>query len=148
MSITKDELIAQVKLNDQRRRATVRGINRYYDSILVPLAEMTSHVWADANDINVSISGDASDMAAFFRLMRTNGFEPDSRPKDAQTEFRTWFRHDDGTQFYLAFSSTVCKRVQIGTRTVEEPIYEIRCDDATVPGDVVEAPPALEESLS
>jgi hypothetical protein len=143
---TQDELIAEVGLSNDRRDINVAGIKRYYDSIISPLGEMTAHVWADHSDINVSLSGNTADLTKFFRLMRSNGFVPDFRPKDAQNVFNTWFRHEDGTQFYLSFSSTVCRRVQVGTQMVETPIYETVCSDDPTPADVfVESAPVADE---
>jgi hypothetical protein len=32
-----------------------------------------------------------------------------------------------GAKIFLAFTSTVCKRVQVGVETKEVPVYEIQC---------------------
>jgi hypothetical protein len=36
-------------------------------------------------------------------------------------------------RIWLAFSSTVCRRVKIGTKTVEQDVYETVCDELTLP---------------
>lgn len=48
---------------------------------------------------------------------------------------RVNFRHPDGASVWLSFSSSVCVRVQVGTRTVEEPIYEIQCEEPVTASD-------------
>lgn len=63
--------------------------------------------------------------------LRRSGFVPDARPKVKDTSFQTHFRQTDGATVWLSFSSSVCKRVQVGTRTVEEPIYEVQCEEPT-----------------
>jgi hypothetical protein len=148
--ITKTDLLNRVQLDAQRRVDCFNGIDRHFDSVIAPTQEVLScHTWADAYEVNFGVTGDANDLATFFRIMRTHKFEPDSRPKVGDTTFSTRFRHHDGTVFYLSFTSTVCRRVQVGTRTVEEPVYEIQCGDDPVPVDMAEAaPPSPEESLS
>lgn len=84
----------------------------------------------DQIDLNISIAGTKQDLEAAWGVLRRLGFDaPDERPAANQPEFTGTFRRpDDKCSVYLRFSSTVCKRIQTGTRTEEVPIYEIVCD--------------------
>ena len=44
------------------------------------------------------------------------------------------------SRFWMQFTSSVCKRVQVGTKTVEQPIYEVQC--GALPDLIEEAPAA------
>jgi hypothetical protein len=130
MSISKYELIQKLDEETSRRMTTMGGIHMYFDSIIDPLQKRLGfcYVWAEPAEINLAVSGDARDFAHIFKVMRANGFEPDKRPEAGQHEFTMRFLHANGVVFYLSFTSTVCKRVQIGTRMVEQPIWEAVCD--------------------
>lgn len=80
-------------------------------------------------DINVSFTGDGERLKTVWAELRRNGFEPAFRPKKGETEFSTFFQQAGFSQIWFRFSSTVCKRVQVGTHMVEQPIYETRCDE-------------------
>lgn len=87
------------------------------------------HVWFDGSELNLSVAGGGSLLAAVMRPLRRLGFEPDSRPKAGDPSFSTRFRNGSGAVVYLTFSSKVCRRVQVGTKMVETPIYEVVCDE-------------------
>ena len=129
---TLEDLLSDVTNDAARRKRVIAGIVDYYDTIIAKLPECseTCYVWADPSDINVSMTGNAEALTKFFRLMRANGFEPESRPTEKTPNYRSRFKNADQISFYLAFSSTVCRRVKVGTRTEEVPIYETVCDDA------------------
>jgi len=44
-------------------------------------------------------------------------------------------RHEDNFYVWISFSSTECKRVQVGVKMVEQPVYELQC--GTNDGDIV-----------
>jgi hypothetical protein len=79
---------------------------------------------------DVSFSGTRDDLNTFFKIMRSEGFVPSNRPDEEQTSFScSWTRGEDecNQRIWASFYSTTCQRVQVGTKMVEQPIYEIRC---------------------
>jgi len=78
--------------------------------------------------IDLSYSGDKLVLDGMFRALRKLGYEPDKRP-EADTSYYTsfWVRPGTTLRIYTRFSSTVCKRVKIGTKMVEQDIFETRC---------------------
>jgi len=82
-------------------------------------------------DINMNFTGDGEKFGAVWAELRRAGWMPNNRPeKDTKkSEFYTHWNHEDEglARFWMHFTSAVCKRVQIGTKTVEQPIYEVQC---------------------
>ncbi len=84
----------------------------------------------DTNCIDIAITGDYTVLKAIFHAFRGLGYKPADRPKNEKlSSFSTYFEADDREcRFWLSFSSTLCKRVKIGTKMVEQPIYETVCE--------------------
>lgn len=81
------------------------------------------------NDFTLSIIGGAQEMGAVWHILRSAGFECSSdRPKANQPSWSGWFRNGD-TCIYLSFTSSICKRVKTGTKTVEVDTYDIVCGE-------------------
>lgn len=84
--------------------------------------------------IYLSVTGTRQDLSAAFAALRQRGFVPDSRPTAKDTSFNTFFRHKKkDIKVLLAFSSTSCRRVKIGTRIQEVDVYEVVCDEVVIP---------------
>lgn len=83
----------------------------------------------DDGDIHLSFTGNGERLKTVWAELRRNGYEPAFRPKKGENNFSTFFEQEECSRIWFSFSSTVCKRVQVGTRTVEQPIYETRCDE-------------------
>ena len=83
----------------------------------------------DTEDINLYVSGATDTIKEIFRAFRKLGYEPSNRPEaKPQSSFTCYFRQLDKPTFYLSFSSTLCKRVKVGTKTQEVDVYEIVCE--------------------
>jgi hypothetical protein len=81
-----------------------------------------------ASDMTVSVNGNIHQLALAWKALRRVGFKCESsRPKGLASSWSGWFRSPSEAQIFLQFSSTVCKRVKVGERTVTEPVYEIQC---------------------
>lgn len=82
--------------------------------------------------VDVSINGDANKLRAIWKQLRAAGYVPSSRPgPDDKASFSCFWEPGDKATYapvWLNFHSTVCKTVQVGTKMVEQPIYEIQCD--------------------
>jgi len=120
-----------------------------YSKLLEDLQALHSdnvRIYADLTDINISMNGDKKMLNRAFTILRAAGFEPTVRPEDGQTEYTSrWTKQGDRATLYLLYYSTVCKRVQVGTRTVQEPVYEIQCSDEvdeSLAGSAAEVTPA------
>ena len=80
--------------------------------------------------VNLQFAGDASTLTAVVRVLRTNGFATEAaRPEPGAVSWYGWFnRPDCKVRIWLYFTSSVCTRVKVGTRIVEQDVYETRCD--------------------
>jgi hypothetical protein len=80
-------------------------------------------------ELNLRFSGDAAKLAAVVRVLRRGGWEfRDSRPAANQPEWCGRMYREGTPSVWIFFTSTVCRRVQVGTQTVEQPIYETICE--------------------
>jgi hypothetical protein len=85
--------------------------------------------------IDISVSGAGHHLTAVFRILKKHGWDlPSARPEANDPTYTAWFYPSDteGRKviIWLYFSSTVCKRVQVGTEIVteERAIYEVVCE--------------------
>jgi hypothetical protein len=90
--------------------------------------------------IDINFAGDGPKLAAIWQLLRRVGYEPDGRPNKGDVSYSSYWRQDGYANIWIHFSSTVCKRVQVGTKTVEQPIYETRCDSISDEVEALEQP--------
>lgn len=127
--------LAQKEVEDTIRRT--ENIISYYtirqelfDPVLVELEKnlQVLSVSLDTSSVDLSVAGNKDTLNLVFKILRKAQFEPDSRPKEAEPSFHTHFVHPTGARFWLNFSSTSCKRVQVGVKTVEQPVYEVQCE--------------------
>ena len=86
----------------------------------------------DSYNVSIRVAGGPNELKEIFRAFRKLGYEPSDRPGiQPEASFGTYFRKDpsdDTPEFYLSFSSTICKRVKVGTKMVEQAIYETVCE--------------------
>jgi hypothetical protein len=92
----------------------------------------------DFNDRSIAIrfAGDQVRLQKVWNILRRAGFKPDKYVEAPTTEFYTWFdKVVPGSEMtisiWFSFTSSVCKRVKVGTRTIteEQDIYEVRCGE-------------------
>jgi hypothetical protein len=97
-----------------------------------------------STEVDVSFAGDAARLATVVRILRTSGFETRSeRPKPGSTTWYAYFEHPDcSTKVWLNFTSSVCKRVKVGTKMVEQDVFEVQCGDISIVDEVLPAPAA------
>lgn len=97
--------------------------------------------------IDIRFTGDGTRLAEVWGLLRRAGWKlASSPPKKGDTTFNGIWTHQSDSRLgnlYMGFSSTACRRVQVGVQMVEQPIYEVQC------GELPELPtsdsaPALE----
>jgi hypothetical protein len=141
-----DENIIDLQLQEMSlalaRRKISWNISRpYLGPITNALQKLKLEPSIDSSgDYNIHASGDKQMLVALMRILRISGFNSNGdRPKKGESTWCAWFEHPAcKMRIWLNFSSTVCKQVQIGSKTVtyEQPIYETRCVE-----DLQEVPP-------
>jgi len=84
----------------------------------------------DSDSIDISVSGDQTVLKSIFSALRPLGYVPRSRPDTKpMSTYQTYFDHPDKEmRVWLNFSSTLCKRVKVGTKMQEVDIYETVCE--------------------
>lgn len=87
---------------------------------------------ADQGWINVQFTGDGDRLGKVWGEFRRNGWSTCSRPEKGKTEFYAFWHQDGFADLFMNFTSSVCKRVKIGTKTVEQDVYEIQCGELPV----------------
>lgn len=91
------------------------------------------------NTLYVSACGDKKRLADVIRVLRTNGWNTDTKPVEGSPEYKAVFKVEPTEQapfapsgeVQLSFTSSVCKRVWVGTQMVEQDIYEVQCGEET-----------------
>lgn len=83
----------------------------------------------DNEYINVTFTGDGARLTAVWRAFRTHGYNTEARPKKGDTTFYAFWHRDGMSKLFMHFSSSMCRRVQVGTKMVEQPIYETQCGE-------------------
>lgn len=97
---------------------------------LLPVLHAFIHIGASVDvdslgRIDVKLAGDKAAFIKAWKLWRSVGIRLDPAAKGA-TEI-SQFVEPFGVVCWFYFTSTVCKRVQVGTRTVKQPVYETQC---------------------
>ena len=87
-------------------------------------------VSVDGSAYNISITGPRADLDVMFGILRRLGLQPTSRPQEKTQYFSTYWTFEDTTDYiFVMFSSTSCKRVQVGTKMEEVPVYDTVCEE-------------------
>lgn len=94
----------------------------------------------------ISATGDAKKLYRLVSLIEAAGYTTkEGPPKKGSNEWRPLYKHAEcKIEVYLCFTSSVCRRVKTGTRTVQEDVYENVCTDFT---SLEHAPPVLDANL-
>lgn len=83
----------------------------------------------DNEYMGLSFAGDGEKLKTVWGHMRRAGFNTSQRPAKGDTTFNSFWSQEGFADIFMMFSSTLCKRVKIGTKMVEQPIYETQCGD-------------------
>lgn len=88
-------------------------------------------VSVDSTSYNISITGPRADLDVMFGILRRHGLQPNRRPEEKTQYYSTFWRFGDmlGEFLFVSFSSTSCKRVQVGTKMEEIPVYDTVCEE-------------------
>ena len=80
-------------------------------------------------DIDISFAGDGERLRQVWALLRRSGYVPNCHPKKGDTSHYCFWEQEGVSRFWMSFTSTLCKRVQVGTEMKEVPIYQTQCGE-------------------
>jgi hypothetical protein len=124
--------IRQEAIDRHAKLLEVIDANAAVDPILDRMDALgPTHIWFDGDSLMLVLSGDKATLIQAIRALRTSGYDtsPDEQgPQAGQAAYRVWFHKEGSIDIWFSFSSTQCKRVKVGTRMVEEGVYETVCD--------------------
>jgi hypothetical protein len=90
--------------------------------------------------LDISFTGDKDKLVAALRIIMREGYKgKEEKPKQGDTSWYSWFHAEGKHPIWFSFTSSVCRRVKVGTKMVEQDVYEVRCgDDSVVSEDQLE----------
>ena len=144
------DLLRRVKRAAEREQAWLESQHHYlplFESIAAKQAALAAGESLEVEastfglHLTLSIAGGPDLLQIIWRALRVRGWRFDGdRPKALETSWSGSFHlfaadgeRVPGVEVLLSFSSTVCRLVQVGTKMVEKPIYEVRCTSDSLP---------------
>jgi hypothetical protein len=127
------------QLNDKLREKRER-LKKFRDAIqanadklraiLADFVEIGAEPIPDGDWIHITVTGDKHKFLQFCRAMRKHGVELPKIEKGS-TGFTKLHFLGDAYEITLCFnfSSTQCRRVKVGTKMVEQEVFEVVCDE-------------------
>jgi len=129
-----EEAIVSAKQRRKEQRDFVREhwveIHRVAAGLDV-VSEWIVNITFDANSsLDISVSGDQLVFKGLWGALRKLGYNTNTGPKEEKfSGWSGWFRNpDQDLPLWITFSSTKCTRKKIGTKMVEQPVYELVCE--------------------
>jgi hypothetical protein len=83
----------------------------------------------DNTHITLRFTGDGDRLKQVWGLLRRHGYNTNTRPKKGDTEFCAFWQCEGYAELFMYFTSSLCRRVQVGTEMKEVPIYETQCGE-------------------
>ena len=129
---TLETIRAEILKRQQEDLAVIENHGATYAPVIDGLARFEPRFSVGGGCLDIAFSGDKHALEAAWGVLRKAGFEVSGeRPKPNQPSYSSFFRHPDGALIWFSFSSTVCRRVKIGTQMVAQDIYETVCGEQT-----------------
>jgi len=128
-------LLAEQEQNHAKMKALIAKHGEAFDRVIMAMpADALTSASIDYLGPNIYASGNKHDLAGCVRALRVNGFKSDSAPPGKHdSSWTAFFHNEEGAKVYFNFSSKVCRRVKVGTKMVEQDLYETVCDEQTFP---------------
>lgn len=145
--------LAEAALAIARDRLQWNSCKDFYAPVCNALQRIGAEPYLASGTIYVSMTGDKQKLIQAFRIFRTAGMEfAGDRPKRGDSSWCAAFKHASQSVYvYFQFSSSVCRRVKIGTKMVEQDVFETQCGDITVDSPpvltIVPAAPQLDDEI-
>ncbi len=126
-----DLQLQEEQLKLAKKKAKWNSIRPRFAGIVNALHKLGVEPKMSEYAVDICFSGDKEKLAAVMRILRTSGWKfTANRPKAGDSSWYAYFTHKDcDTQIWFSFTSSVCRRVQVGTKMQEVPIYETICGD-------------------
>ena len=104
---------------------------------LTPMIEELIKLGIEPNftsySLDIAFTGDADKLVAALRIIMREGYKGKAdKPKMGDTSWYSWFNAEGKHAIWFNFTSSVCRRVKVGTKMVEQDVFETRCGDAPV----------------
>ena len=115
-------------------RSNIRQLDEHGDlfqKVLdhLPTGAVNRITYSD-NSLTMSVNGSKHVLIATVRCFRTHGFKTGhDAPKENSPNWYAFFNHPSRAKIFLSFSSTSCRRVKVGTQTVQQDLYEVVCNE-------------------
>lgn len=125
------EAVTNKKLALRKHRTAIKANEAKLQALFADVEALGGEPYTDGDWIWVPLIGDKHKFLAFARVIRKHGFEMPKVEKGATGFTKLSYLGSDDTQLtlYFQFSSSVCRRVKVGTKTVEQDVYETVCDE-------------------
>lgn len=128
--------LAERALQLSKARQKWESIKEVYRPIVRALQKLEIEPTLEqvASYLTVSFTGDSHKLSAVVRILRTNGFSTTADPpKPGNNEWYAYYRSEkSNVPVWLYFTSSICRRVKIGTKMVEQDVYETVCGEVGV----------------
>jgi len=79
--------------------------------------------------ICLAFTGDGKRLGEVWGLLRRHGYKTDTHPEKGSTEFYAFWDRPEVARLFMHFTSSMCRRVKVGTKMVEQDIYETQCGE-------------------
>lgn len=130
-----DLALAEQALKLAKRRQKWAACRDFYAPIIAAFQRAGCEPYMEDSYIVVLMTGDKRKLETAFRILRGAGFTFSSaeRPKKGNSQWFSFFNHPEcETALFFQFTSSVCRRVKVGTKMVEQDVYETQCGDLLV----------------
>lgn len=77
----------------------------------------------------LGFTGDGEKLKTVWGMLRRAGYHTSQRPAKGDSKFNAFWYRAGSCDLFMMFSSSVCKRVKVGTKTVEQDVYETQCGE-------------------
>lgn len=143
----------QEKLNKRRKSWREYKRTQHYLTTLVAdlmkMGPLNDLVLSDHDWINMRISGDKHKLAQVVRTLRTRGYTTtEAPPAKGAREWKPIFSKAGAPSIFLMFTGNSCRLVKVGTKMVEQAVYETVCDEITLDRSAEDAAAANPELVA
>jgi len=104
---------------------------------LTPMIAHATILWPEIEfsvsptGLDISLVGSMGDLLGLLSNLEKDGYAVSNElPEESKTYWSTYLNKVGSPQLWVYWSNKFCERVQVGTRMVEEPVYEVRCTEA------------------
>jgi len=82
-----------------------------------------------SESLDFSYAGDKLVLKGIYNTFRKLGYKTSKTPQENATEFTAYWTHEESDmRIWIKFTSTVCTRKKVGTKMVEQDVFETVCE--------------------